>query len=227
MNVLNIKTNQFLSKKGGGALIVSVLLLGGCSSQHRIVDPASIKPKSSAPVGSKEAAWQKRQQQLSATSSWGLDGKVAMRYKTDNWNFGVKWSQQGPKNSVIDIRNPFTGATVALITQKNNQVSLKSSDGNVYTDTNAEALLKKQAGISLPLDGLVYWSRGIMAPQYPKGTAVLDSAGRPKQMIQSGWIIKYPRYVGTAYNALPKKIVLARKTDEVYVNMVAKKWKNK
>lgn len=226
MSVLNIKTSQFLSKRGG-VLIFSALLMGGCSQQRMVEPAATVKPKPSIKVSTKEAAWAKRQQQLQAASSWGLDGKVAMRYKTDNWSFGVKWSQQGAKNSTIDIKNPFTGATVALIKQNNNSVSLKSSDGNVYTDTNAEKLLKKQAGISLPLDGLVYWARGIMAPQYPKGQVILDNAGRPKQITQASWVIKYPRYVGTAYNSLPKKIVLTRKVDEVYVNMVAKKWNNK
>ena len=159
--------------------------------------------------------------------SWNLDGKVAMRYKTDNWNFGVNWAQTGAKNSVINIKNPFTGATVALITQNNNKVSLQSSDGKVYQDTNAEKLLKRQAGIDLPLGGLVYWARGVMAPQYKKGSVILDNAGRPTQISQENWLIKYPRYENATYNSLPKKIVLTRKADAVYVKMIAKKWQSR
>ena len=226
MNVLAEK-NQYNVNKIGVALLFSTLLLGGCTSQQSSVKPmVKAKPKPTKTVSTKEALWKKRQQQFVRMASWNMDGKVAMRYKTDNWSFGVNWAQTG-KNSVINIKNPFTGATVALLTQNNNKVTLKASDGKTYQDTNAERLLKKQANIELPLEGLVYWARGITAPQYPKGNVVLDAMGRPKQITQANWLIKYKRYKGNAYNSLPKKIILTRKKDAVYVNMVAKKWKTR
>ncbi|HIO93165.1 MAG TPA: outer membrane lipoprotein LolB [Leucothrix mucor] len=215
------KTNKI-----GTTLLLSVFLLGGCTSQQSSVKPV-IKPTPSPTISSKEASWAKRQQQMLGMKSWTLDGKVAMRYKVDNWNFGINWAQTGANNSIINIKNPFTGATVALITQNNNKVSLKSSDGKVYQDTNAERLLKKQAGVDLPLGGLVYWARGLMAPQYKKGSVVLDSAGRPTQISQENWVIKYPKYENTSYNSLPKKIILTRKADAVYVKMIAKKWQSR
>jgi outer membrane lipoprotein LolB len=51
--------------------------------------------------------------------------------------------------------------------------------------------------------------------------------GRPKQINQASWVIKYKRYKGKSYNALPAKIILSRKKDAVYVNMIAKKWKTR
>ncbi|MCK5917534.1 MAG: outer membrane lipoprotein LolB [Cocleimonas sp.] len=224
MNVLTEK-KLYSANKIGIALLFSTLLLGGCTSQQNNIKPVvKAKPKPTKMVSTKEALWNKRQQQFTRMASWNMDGKVAMRYKTDNWSFGVNWAQKG-KNSVINIKNPFTGATVALLTQNNSKVTLKASDGKTYQDTNAERLLKKQANIELPLEGLVYWARGITAPQYPKGKVVLDSMGRPKQITQANWLIKYKHYKGNAYNSLPKKIILTRKKDAVYVNMVAKKWK--
>ena len=226
MNVLTEK-KLYTANKIGVTLLFSTLLLGGCTSQQRSLKPVvKAKPKPAKTVSTKEALWQKRQQQFARMASWNMDGKVAMRYKTDNWSFGVNWAQKG-KNSVINIKNPFTGATVALLTQNNKKVTLKASDGKTYQDTNAERLLKKQANIELPLEGLVYWARGTTAPQYPKGNVVLDAMGRPKQITQANWVIKYKRYKGNAYNSLPKKIILTRKKDAVYVNMVAKKWKTR
>jgi len=219
------KINSKLNKTAI-ALLFSAIFLGGCTSQQGGIKPV-VKPTPSVTASSKEALWAKRQQQMLHMKSWNLDGKVAMRYKTDNWNFGVNWAQTGAKNSVIKIKNPFTGATVALITQNNNKVSLQASDGKVYQDTNAEKLLKRQAGIDLPLSGLVYWARGVMAPQYKKGSVILDASGRPKQIIQENWLIKYPRYENTSYNSLPKKIVLTRKANAVYVKMIAKKWQSR
>ncbi len=214
--------------KIGVMLFFSLFLLGGCTSQQSSVKPmVTEKPKSTVTVSGKEVLWKKRQQQFSKMASWTMNGKVAMRYKVDNWSFGVDWLQKGSNHSVINIKNPFTGATVALLTQKNNKVTLQASDGKTYQDTNAERLLKKQAGIELPLEGLIYWARGISAPQYSKATVVLDAMGRPKKITQANWVIKYKSYKGNAYNSLPRKIILTRKKDAVYVNMVAKKWQIK
>ncbi len=225
MKVNYIKTNNNVNKTGA-IFLFSAIFLAGCASQQSSVKSV-VKPRPSTTVSTKEASWAKRQKQMLGMKSWNLDGKVAMRYRTDNWNFGVNWAQTGANNAVINIKNPFTGATVALITQNNNKVSLKSSDGRVYQDTNAEKLLKRQAGIELPLSGLVYWARGIMAPQYKKGSVVLDAAGRPTQITQENWLIKYPRYENASYNSLPKKIVLTRKKNAVYVKMIAKKWQSR
>lgn len=210
----------------GWVLLGSVLLLGGCSNQQAGIKSVA-KPKPGAVISSKERLWKQRQQQFSKMAAWTMDGKVAMRYKVDNWSFGVNWAQQGTNNFVINIKNPFTSATVALITQSNNKVTLKSSDGKTYQDSNAERLLKKQANIELPLDGLIYWARGITAPQYSTAIVKLDEMGRPQQITQANWVIKYRRYNGNSYTSLPTKIVLTRKKDAVYVNMITKKWSTK
>ncbi len=210
----------------GGILFLGIFLLSGCSSQGASIK-SRITAKPGAPLSSKDMLWKKRQQQFANMKAWDMSGKVAMRYKTDNESFGVDWTQKNLNSYIINIKNPFTGATVALLTQKNNQVTLKASDGKIYQDSNAERLLKKQAGVELPLEGLIYWMRGITAPQYPKGAVVLDALGRPKQLTQASWLIKYRSYKGNTYLSLPKKIILTRKKDAVYVNMVAKKWKIK
>jgi outer membrane lipoprotein LolB len=210
----------------GWILLGSVLLLGGCSSQQASIKPV-VKSKSGPDDSSKEALWKQRQLRFSKMAAWTMDGKVAMRYKVNNWSFGVTWAQQGANDFVINIKNPFTGATVALITQNGNKVTLKSSDGKSYQDTNAERLLKKQANIELPLNGLVYWARGVTAPQYSKAIVKLDAMGRPQQITQANWVIKYRRYNGDNYTSLPTKIILTRKKDAVYVNMITKKWHTK
>jgi len=222
MKVIKEKIGQGINNIGW-ILLGGVLLLGGCSSQQASIKPV-VKSKPGSAVSSKEALWKQRQQRFSKMAAWTMDGKVAMRYKVDNWNFGVNWAQQGANDFVINIKNPFTGATVALITQNNNKVTLKSSDGKTYQDTNAERLLKRQANIELPLNGLVYWARGVTAPHYPKGRVTLDAMGRPQKIIQANWVIKYRRYNDNSYNALPTKIVLTRKQDAVYVNMITKEW---
>lgn len=220
-NIVRGDRRKIISNGGISILIASVLLMGGCATQ---TEKPKVQAKPQVQVSNKESLWRKRQQQMKNMQSWNLDGKVAMRYRTDNWTFGVNWDQLQRNRSIIDIKNPFTGATVALIKQNNQQVTLTTADGQSYQDSNAEELLSKHAGVQLPLGGLAYWARGILAPQYPDGAVVLDANGRPTQITQASWLIKYPRYENGTYNALPKKIVLTRKADQVYVNMVAKKW---
>lgn len=228
MNVSKEKNEKNKGNKGALLLVSALfLILSGCTSQQTNIKP-TVKNKSvTKKPSAKEVKWKQRQQQFAQMASWNMEGKVAMRYKVDNWNFGVNWAQKGNNNSIINIKNPFTGATVALLTQNNSKVTLTTSNGKTYQDTNAERLLKKHAKIELPLGGLVYWARGITAPQYPKGNILLDAMGRPKQITQANWLIKYRSYKGNAYNSLPKKIILTRKKDAVYVNMVAKKWKTR
>ncbi|MCK5903346.1 MAG: outer membrane lipoprotein LolB [Cocleimonas sp.] len=224
MDVMQIKKSPHYIINVG--LLLSVLpFLNACTSQQNSIKP--VVNKSPSAVLAKDRTWKQRQQRMLRSARWELQGKVGMRYKTDHWSFGVNWDQKGKNNSVINIQNPFTGATVALITQKKNSVTLKSADGKIYQDTNAERLLKRQTGIELPLDGLVYWARGVTAPQYPKGAVILDAIGRPQQITQANWVIKYPRYTDSSADAFPKKIVLSRKKNAIYVKMIAKKWKIK
>jgi len=78
--------------------------------------------------------------------------------------------------------------------------------------------------VKMPVNGMPYWVRGVMAPQYAEGKVKLDAAGRPTQIIQQGWVIDYSQYQGGDFAALPGKVNISRAQDKVNVRILAKKW---
>ncbi|MFN3786095.1 MAG: lipoprotein insertase outer membrane protein LolB, partial [Thiothrix sp.] len=101
------------------------------------------------------------------------------------------------------------------------------TNGKTYQDANAERLLQSQLGVSLPLDGMQYWVRGIPAPNTPINNVKLDPQGRPETLQQSGWQIEYNGWHGNGAQALPEKINLSRAPDNTNVKVIAKAWQTR
>ena len=79
----------------------------------------------------------------------------------------------------------------------------------------------------MPVNGMPYWIRGVMAPQYPVGKVSFIANGRPKQIIQAGWVIGYANYKGSGVNALPSRINISRTQEKVNVRILAKQWQTR
>ena len=203
------------------SVVSSLLLLSACS-QNRVVTPVK---KPIVQTTSKISAWKTRQQQLARKSSWTLISKIALRFREDHWNFGLNWNQQNLNNYQMQIKNPLTGAIIAKLDKRPQHVSLLSGDGKTYRDTDEERLLQRQSGVKLPLKGMQYWVRGLSSPQYKVDKLVLDALGRPQAIYQAGWKISYTGYLNNRFDAMPRKVVITRDKDSVYLKMIAKQWK--
>ena len=200
-------------------IFLSLFILSSCST-IQMKQSGVKKPV----VSSKQNQWKKRQVLVAKKSAWNLNSKVALRYRADHWNFGLKWLQQSANQYVMQIKNPVTGALLAKLTRKNNAVSLLADNGRVYRDTDEERLLQRQAGVKLPLKGMQHWMRGLSSPLYKVDKLVLDARGRPQVLHQAGWKINYSNYVNNNFDAMPRKVVITRDKDNVYMKVIAKKW---
>ncbi len=205
-------------------LLVSTALfaINGCSQIDVKPPAASVPPASTATT--KEQLWKQRQQVLARDVLWNLKSKIALRFRQDHWTFGMDWAQKSAQQYLIQINNPVTGGVLAKLSSNSAGVSLVANDGKTYRDTNEERLLQRQAGISLPIKGMQYWMRGLESPQYKKGKVVLDAQGRPITLYQAGWKVEYSKYTSNRYNAMPRKVVITRDKDNVYLKMIAKQW---
>lgn len=200
-------------------IFLSLFILSSCST-IQMKQSGVKKPV----VSSKQNQWKKRQVLVAKKSAWNLNSKVALRYRADHWNFGLKWLQQSANQYVMQIKNPVTGALLAKLTRRNNAVSLLADNGRIYKDTDEERLLQRQAGVKLPLKGMQHWMRGLSSPLYKVDKLVLDARGRPQVLHQAGWKINYSNYVNNNFDAMPRKVVITRDKDNVYMKVIAKKW---
>ncbi|MGB5598516.1 MAG: lipoprotein insertase outer membrane protein LolB [Thiothrix litoralis] len=199
-----------------------LLTLGGCASQNKAPTPASTAAK---PI-SAEAAWQQRQADFARMSSWRLQGKVGMQFRDQSASFNLSWLQNGKDQYEMNIKNPLTGSIMAYLKGNRSDVTLQAN-GKTYKDANAERLLQGQLGVSLPLEGMKYWVRGVSSPDSPVEQVKLDALGRPEVLQQAGWLIEYTGWQGNDWKALPDKINLSRAPDNTKVKVIAKDWQTR
>lgn len=204
------------------AVSLSMLVLGGCASQNK---NAGQTGSVEAPAGA-EAAWKQRQAQFARMSSWRMQGKVGVQFRDESASFGISWLQQGNGQYEMNIKNPLTGSIVAYLKGSPSSVTLQA-DGKTYQDSNAEQLLQSQMGVSLPLEGMKYWVRGVPSPDSPVDKVELDDQGRPKMLQQAGWVMEYTGWQGNDSNALPEKLSLTRAAESTKVKVIAKDWQTR
>ncbi|OQX12342.1 MAG: outer membrane lipoprotein LolB [Thiothrix lacustris] len=199
------------------------LTLGGCATQTK--SPAQGADTSIKPADA-QGAWQQRQAEFARMSSWRLQGKVGVQFQEQSASFTMSWLQTGNDQYEMNIKNPLTGAIVAYLKGERSEVVMQAN-GKTYKDSNAERLLQAQLGVSLPLDGMKYWVRGIPAPDSPVQQVKLDALGRPELLQQSGWQVEYSGWKGTDWKALPERINLSRTPDNTKVKVIAKDWQTR
>ena len=183
------------------------------------------KPVTTRPTPA-QTPWQQRQLAMNRMQSWSMGGRSALRFKADAWTFGLNWVQRNRQQYSLQIKHPITGTVIGILDQSPGRATLKSR-GKVSTGTDAERLLQQQLGVNMPVNGMPYWIRGVMAPQYPVGKVSFIANGRPKQIIQAGWVIDYANYKGSGVNALPSRINISRTQEKVNVRILAKQWQTR
>lgn len=206
------------------ALIAAVgLSLAACSAQQSVSPESVVTAQKPQDNTSMLSPWERRQLKMAAMQSWDMSGRSALRFRGDAWTFGLNWLQKNKQQYVLQIKNPITGTVIAQLEQNAGSAVLKVQ-GKIHKGADAERLLEEQMRVKMPVNGMPYWARGVMAPQYPKGQVKLDSAGRPTQITQAGWVIDYSQYQGEDYAALPGKVNISRQQDQVNVRVLTKKW---
>lgn len=204
------------------AASLCLLTLGGCATQNK----SASQQTGSGTATSPQVAWEQRQADFARMSSWRMQGRVGVQFREESASFGISWLQNGSDNYEMNIKNPLTGSVVAYLQGSANKVSLQAN-GKTYQDANAERLLQSQMGVSLPLDGMKYWIRGIPSPKSAVDAVKLDAQGRPQTLQQSGWLVEYTGWQGDSAKAMPEKINLSRASENTRVKVLAKDWQTR
>lgn len=106
--------------------------------------------------------WKTHKQQLSELDAWQIDGKVGIRAPRDSGSGTLFWLQ---RQGYYDIRlsGPL-GRGAARLTGREGAVSLEVAGQGRYQAESPEALLEEQLGWRLPVSHLLWWVRGLPAP---------------------------------------------------------------
>ena len=187
-----------------------IALLAGC---------AGITPHEAVQGKGDATKWQANKQQLASLDGWEINGKVGIRAPKDSGSGTLFWLQ---RQDYYDIRlsGPL-GRGAARLTGRPGAVSLEVANQGRYDAPDPETLLKDQLGRQLPVSHLVWWVRGLPAPD-SKSRLTLDGDSRLSGLEQDGWQIEYLSYTEQNGYTLPERMKLHGQ--DLDVTLVIKDW---
>ncbi|MDD2054702.1 lipoprotein insertase outer membrane protein LolB [Pseudomonas putida] len=187
-----------------------IALLAGC---------AGLGPRESVQGQGNAAQWNQHKQQLSHLDGWQISGKVGIRAPKDSGSGTLFWLQ---RQDYYDIRlsGPL-GRGAARLTGRPGQVALEVANQGRYEAPDPETLLQDQLGWKLPVSHLVWWVRGLPAPD-SKSRLTLDGDSRLANLDQDGWQVEYLSYSEQNGFWLPERIKLHGR--DLDVTLVIKDW---
>lgn len=192
-------------------LVALAMLLAAC---------ATVPPRGTG--GDAEQLWHSRQAALTALTNWSFTGRIGITLGDQGWHAVLDWRQHD-RHFDIRISGPL-GQGVGELHGGPDGVLLLTSDHQQSRAADAESLLHAQFGWWVPVSGLQYWLRGLPDPRQAAQTT-LDDYGRLTQLQQSGWDIRFTRYVQHVGLALPDRLTLSN--DRMKVKLIVETWRDK
>ena len=188
----------------------TLLILSGCShfsSQEQL-------------SGSGQTSiWQAHKQKITPIDAWQINGKLGIRSAKDSGSAVIFWLQ---RQNYFDIHlsGPL-GQGSTRLTGRQGAVSLEVSNRGTFQAPSAEALMQQQLGWSLPIENLLWWVRGLPAPQ-SKSQLQLNNDSLLASLEQDGWHIEYLSYRTENGLQMPERIKLSGA--DLNITLVIKQW---
>ena len=155
------------------------------------------------------AQWKAHKEQITQLDGWQINGKIATLF----------WLQ---RQDYYDIRlsGPLGGGA-ARLTGRPGDILLEVSNRGRFRAESPEALLQEQLRLDLPVSNLLWWIRGLPAPD-SRSRITLDGQSHLAQLEQDGWKVEYQRYTEQNGYALPERMKLYGQ--DLEVTLVIKDW---
>ncbi|QIB50882.1 lipoprotein insertase outer membrane protein LolB [Pseudomonas sp. OIL-1] len=191
-------------------LVCVAVALSACGNLHK---------RETLEFGGDAAAWKAHRQSVEPIVSWTLQGKLGMRSPEQSGSGTLLWLQQRESYD-IRLSGPLgRGATQIVGTPAG--VTLEIAGREPMHAATAEDLLEEQIGWRLPVEHLLWWVRGLPAPDSPSRLQ-LDIESRLARLQQSGWTIEYSRYQDVDGIELPQRMQLAG--HDILLTLIITQW---
>ncbi|MDX2354917.1 lipoprotein insertase outer membrane protein LolB [Stutzerimonas xanthomarina] len=186
------------------------LLLAGC---------AGLGPQESVEGPGNVEDWKAHKAHISEIDGWQISGKIGIQAPQDSGSGTLFWLQ---RQGYFDIRlsGPL-GRGATRLTGRPDAVALEVAGQGRFEAESPEALVESQLGWQLPVSHLLYWVRGLPAPD-SRSRIALDSNGRLGSLQQDGWDVQYLSYTEENGYPLPNRIKLAGR--DLKITLVVKDW---
>ncbi|MCH2340732.1 lipoprotein insertase outer membrane protein LolB [Pseudomonas sp. NPDC047963] len=186
------------------------LLLAGC---------AGLGPQESVEGPGNAEDWKAHKAHISEIDGWQISGKIGIQAPQDSGSGTLFWLQ---RQGYFDIRlsGPL-GRGATRLTGRPDAVALEVAGQGRFEAESPEALVESKLGWQLPVSHLLYWVRGLPAPD-SRSRIALDPNGRLASLQQDGWDVQYLGYTEEDGYTLPNRIKLAGR--DLKITLVVKDW---
>lgn len=195
------------------ALWLGVAALSGCVS----LPPRGKTVATDAGLMAAQAA---REDTLREVRDWSLDGRLGISNASDsrgNGSGSLSWQQRG--DSYVFTVNGGFGYDYRLTGDPQGAV-LEGVGKQPIRGADAEALMRKAAGWSVPLESLRAWVLGLRAPGSPAQIS-FGTDRLPAVLEQDGWHVEYRAWDTTRQPALPTKVFASKPPYKVRLSVSA------
>ncbi|MDR8522826.1 lipoprotein insertase outer membrane protein LolB [Shewanella fidelis] len=154
-------------------------------------------------------------------SAWEMQGKLAVRTSQDRFSTNIYWLHS-PHRDELTLTTVL-GTTLLSLSSQDGLVTL-SVDGETYQDTNAQRLLTRVSGWSIPIDSLPLWLTG----QLTAGDKLIssDSQQRPSKLVNSQqlppWQVEFKSWQKQSGADVPRLLNLTR--GDLRLKLQLNKW---
>ncbi len=201
------------------ASLMALLTLAGCT---RI----QLQPLPEGMTDQPPANWAERTRTVSQFNDWVLSGKMAVKQPSESATAIInRWEQRG-ESYELSLSSSFLGMGSTRLQGTPGFMELTLSNGDVYRSDDPEQLVQAVTGWQLPIDSLVWWLRGLPAPD-GNARLLFDESQHLAIVEQNGWEIRYDRWHRfiDGLPELPARITALK--DNKRVRIVIAEWRHK
>lgn len=198
------------------AALTLALTLGACATIEQEPLPAGLSEQP-------PADWSGRQSALQAFDQWELTGKLAVRQPGESGSAVINRWTQDSEHYDLALSSSFLGMGSTRLEGSPGFIELELPDGETYASSDPQGLIYAATGWELPIDALVWWVRGLPAPEGDFRLA-FDRDGQLAQLEQKGWTIRYERWRAFMEDRPELPARLTARKGEKLVRLVVSSW---
>ncbi|WP_427901687.1 lipoprotein insertase outer membrane protein LolB [Marinobacter bryozoorum] len=198
------------------AILTLALTLGACATLEQEPLPAGFSEQP-------PADWAERQRTLQNFSHWVLTGKLAVRQPGESGSAVInRWTQDN-EHYELALSSSFLGMGSTRLEGSPGFIELELPDGETYASSDPQGLIYAATGWELPIEALVWWVRGLPAPEGEFRLA-FNQDGQLAQLQQKGWTIRYERWRAFMDDRPDLPARLTARKDQKLVRLVVSSW---